>query len=232
MSVTERALMVGESLVTFGQTLIEQDRQDMLDLMVYAEMHATSKADQQGSPYEWLSFYQRALLQHGCKIMSFVADDTFEAFTVEQVRRFELRVASKDKDDIFVQMVKQGLAAFKLEEKVARHLLQSFVPQRESPKAVLCSVNPCYLDEQNRAFLGICGLVLSYEVQVRQGLLTDTYTQYVTLSPTGGRYLFDREVYATHREQVHEQTDLYFDRLIRPVDPSLLPGAATAPSSP
>lgn len=224
MSVTERALMVGENLVTFGETLVEQDRQDMLDLMVYAEMHATSNADQQVSPYEWLSFYQGALMQHGCKIMSFVADDTFEAFTVEQVRRFELRVASKDKDDMFVQMVKQGLAVFRLEEKVTRHLLQSSVPQRESPKAVLCSVNPCYLDEQNRAFLGICGLVLSYEVQVRQGLLTDTYAQYVTLSPTGGRYLFDREVYATHREQVHEQTDRYFDRLIRPVDPSLRPG--------
>lgn len=219
MSSSERTLMVGENLVTFGESVAQQDRQDMLDLMVYAEMTANRQADQHVAPYDWLTFYQHKLLMHGCKLISFVADDTFAAYTLEQARSFELRVASKDGDGVFVQMVKQGLVALNLEQKVARHLAQSTVPQRDSRKSVLCSVNPCYTDEQGRAFLCICGLVLSYEVQVKQGMLTDTYTQYVTLSPTGGRYLFDREVYATHRTQVREQTDRYLDALIRPVAP-------------
>lgn len=224
MSESESVLMVGENLVTFTEGVTPQDRQDMLDLMVCAEMYATDQADQHVSPTRWLTCYQQKLLMHGCKIMSFVADDTFDAFTVAEAMDFKLRVASKDGDVVFVQMVKQGLAALKLEQKVARHLAQTSVPQRDSPKAVLCSVNPCYTDEHNRAFLCICGLVLSYEVQVRHGMLTDTYTQYVTLSPNGGRYLFDRDVYATHRQQIHDQTAAYFDKFIKPFEPSQRPG--------
>lgn len=224
MSESESTLMVGENLVTFTQGVSPQDRQDMLDLMVCAEMYATDQVDQHVSPSTWLTFYQQKLLMHGCKIMSFVADDTFTAFSIEEVRAFELRVAAKDGDVLFPQMVKQGLVALNLEEKAVRHLAQLSVPRRDSPKSVLCNVNPCYTDERNRAFLCICALVLSYEVQVKHGMLTDTYTQYVTLSPNGGRYLFDREVYATHRQQIHDQTAAYFDKFIKPFEPSQRPG--------
>lgn len=223
MSESESTLMVGENLVTFTEGVSQQDRQDMLDLMVYAEMYATRQVDQHACPGDWLTFYQQKLLMHGCKIMSFVADDTFTAFSVEQVRAFELRVAAKDGDVLFPEMVKQGLVALNLEEKAARHLAQSSVPRRDALKSVLCNVNPCYTDERNRTFLCICALVLSYEVQVKHGLITDTYTQYVTLSPGGGRYLFDRDVYAMHRQQVHAQTDGFFDQLIRPFEPSQRP---------
>lgn len=223
MSESERSLMVGENLVTFTEGVSQQDRQDMLDLMVCAEMYATDQVDQHVSPGNWLTFYQQKLLMHGCKIMSFVAEDTFTAFSVDEVRAFELRVAAKDGDVVFANMVKQGLVALNLEEKAARHLAQSSVPRRDSHKSVLCNVNPCYTDDRNRAFLCICALVLSYEVQVKHGLITDTYTQYVTLSPSGGRYLFDRDVYATHREQIHQQTDGFFDQLIRPFEPGQRP---------
>lgn len=207
MSITEGFRMIGDNRLSFADEVVGEDRQNMMDLLVYAEMYATQAVAHNRQPEAWHEFYHACLLRHGCRLVSFLAQSTARALTPQHVRDFKVVLVERGENEVFVQLVSQSLAAMQLEEKAARHFASSAMPQREAEKALLCKVSPCYTDAHNQPYLGFCGLVMRYEVEVDHGFLTDVYHRFVTLTPHGGCYLFDRGVYAEHRTLVLQNTE-------------------------
>lgn len=207
MSITEQVQMIGDNRLSFAGDIAIEDRQDMMDLLVYAEMYASQAVAQRRSPESWHEFYHACLARHGCKLISFLAQSTASAYTLAQVREFRVNVVEHTVNALFPQLINQSLLALKPEEKAARHFQSSAMPQREAEKAVLCKVSPCYSGPDSQPYLGFCGLVMRYEVGVEHGVLKDVYRRFVTLTPHGGCYLFDRRAYDTHRALVLQNTE-------------------------
>ncbi|MBV6286537.1 hypothetical protein [Pseudomonas aegrilactucae] len=206
MAAYERSQMVGDNRVSFADGMAPGDRQDMMDLMVYAEMYASKAVGQDAQPEAWNEFHHACLLRHGCRLISFLSSVTRPAHDLAEVRAFEVTVVQRDAEALFHDVISQSLRDLDLEAKAKRHFDSSAMPRRESDKATHCKVTPCFTDRRNQPLLCFCGLVMRFEVDVEHGLLTDTYRRYVTLTPHGGCYLFDRQAYASHRAFVLEQT--------------------------
>lgn len=207
MDITENVHMIGDNRVSFTDSIVPQDRQDMMDLMLYAEMYASGVVAQNHQPERWHEFYHDCLIGHGCSLISFLASSTASAHTVAEVEAFKVTVVSHLRNSRFTDLVNQSLAALRPQEKARHHLQSQAMPQRVPEKALLCKVSPCYGDEGNQPIVSFCGLVMRYEVDVEHGWLGDTYRRFVTLTPHGGCYHFDRAVYATYRTQVLANTE-------------------------
>ena len=211
MDITENVHMIGGNRVSFTDSIVAHDRQDIMDLMLYADMYATHAVAQDDHPESWHEFYHACLVRHGCTLISFLASSTASAYTVAQVEAFKVYVVSRAPEGRFTELVNQSLAALKPHEKARRHLQSEAVPQRVPDKAVLCKVSPCYGDAHNHPIVSFCGLVMRYETSVEKGWLNDVYTRFVTLTPHGGCYRFDRALYATHRALVLANTETLSD---------------------
>ncbi|KIU53543.1 MULTISPECIES: hypothetical protein [Pseudomonas] len=206
MTSTERSQVIGDNRVSFGEGMDPADMQDMMDLMVYAEMYASKAVGQHASPQAWNEFHHACLLRHGCRLISFLSSVSTAAHDLAQVRAFEVTVVQRDAEVLFHQVISQSLRDLDLETKARRHFESSAMPRRDVEKAMHCKVTPCFTDRRNQPMLCFCGLVMRFEVDVEHGFLTDTYRRYVTLTPHGGCYLFDRQAYASHRTFVLAQT--------------------------
>uniref|UniRef100_A0A1I8AK66 Transcriptional regulator n=1 Tax=Steinernema glaseri TaxID=37863 RepID=A0A1I8AK66_9BILA len=206
MTSTERSQVIGDNRVSFGEGMDPADMQDMMDLMVYAEMYASKAVGQHASPQAWNEFHHACLLRHGCRLISFLSSVSTAAHDLAQVRAFEVTVVQRDTEVLFHQVISQSLRDLDLETKARRHFESSAMPRRDVEKAMHCKVTPCFTDRRNQPMLCFCGLVMRFKVDVEHGFLTDTYRRYVTLTPHGGCYLFDRQAYASHRTFVLAQT--------------------------
>lgn len=121
MTSTERSQVIGDNRVSFGEGMDPADMQDMMDLMVYAEMYASKAVGQHASPQAWNEFHHACLLRHGCRLISFLSSVSTAAHDLAQVRAFEVTVVQRDAEVLFHQVISQSLRDLDLETKARRH---------------------------------------------------------------------------------------------------------------
>lgn len=194
----QEAAKVSAGLEVFAKNIADQDRQDIVDLMLYAEVSASNKYDKNEQGGKWMDYYQGRLVKYGCTLEAFVAPDVLVASDWKSFLGLTYKVEGVVGAQEFIGHVKASFDALQITKK-AMFFFQGY---SGSERAVTINISSSELTEKGTILLLFFGLQLSSSIEVKRFFFKDETFYDLTIRPNGGAFLFDRNKYATHRADI------------------------------
>lgn len=189
---------VSAGVRVFAEDVVGQDRQDVLDLMLYAEMSANNKYNKNEQGSKWMDYYQARLVKYGCAMEAFIAPDILVASNWQGFLGLTYKIVGVVGGQEFIGHVKASFEALQITKKA----LFFFQGYSGSERTVTINISSCELTEKGAVLLLFCGLQLSSSIEVKTLFLEKKIEYDLTIRPNGGAFLFDRDKYATHRADI------------------------------
>lgn len=207
------AAIVGSNLVALADTLSMEDRQDIFDLLLYAELEANKKYDKSEVAKSWMNHYQRTLVKHGCELKSFLNEEPIFVPRTNGLHGVALSLIGSKGSAQLEGLARSAIEALKL-DAFASEFYQGQVAAKNT---LVFSITPCELTPTGEPAVFFCGLKLVSTVDMKGALLWKTTFRDVSLFPVGGTFIFKREAYAKHRQRLRDEAALQSDRFIRSI---------------
>lgn len=205
------AAIVGSTLVALTETLSMEDRQDVMDLLLYAELEANKKYNKDEVAKSWMNHYQRTLVKHGCELKSFLNEDPIFVPRTNGLHGVALSLIGSEGSAPLERLARSAIEALKLDTFAS----EFYQGQASAKNTLVFSMAPCELTPTGEPAVFFCGLKLISTVDVTGAWLWKTTFRDVSLFPAGGTFIFKREAYAKHRQRLRDEAGSQSDRFIR-----------------
>lgn len=192
------ALVAGNNIISFAPGVSAADRDDLLDLMMYADLYASQSYRVEENWVSWMLYYRKQLEYSGCQLRNPIVN---EAMLINSARELEdIRFSFKGTVQIahLLELTRRSFKAAQLSE-YARHF---FEYGSGSGSLSTFQLVPCEnLAEGEISFL-VCGLHASATVisEDRGGDWRVDREMVVRLA--GGVYSLRRQDFSAHRERI------------------------------
>lgn len=186
------AIKVGATWVSFVGGLSREDRQDIQDCLLYAELRANSDANK---GFAWLSHYQSTLLTLGFNLQSYIVDRPLLILDIRQVDEYAVEVAGVQSTQRLAQSLGDVFDAMPISQDALSFLRHPV--EYAQTRHYQCV--PCEKTQEGHVIVFVCGLALSCQKMRTRGRTHDVY-----LNAKGGAFVLNRTIYAMHRSQVYE----------------------------
>lgn len=210
MSELADASVVGGCLLSFTDKVRIQDRQDVQDCLLYAELAANDKYPGQVSKKVWFDYYQGRLLKAGFTIKTLVPSDPFTVRNVRQLLDFSHTTIGRLGSQRLGLLVKEAYSALRLDE-FAWDFFRGNVGQG-GLGILKCA--PCETLESGETVVCLYGMRYSTTVIEQDFFFWSEFDKEVVIIPAGGVFAFNRDVFEGYRARVHEKIDAYSDKLL------------------
>jgi hypothetical protein len=210
-SMKQGAAIVGSNLVALAETLSREDRQDVMDLLLYAELEANKKYDKNELAKSWMNHYQRTLVTHGCELKSFLNEEPIFVPSTNGLHGVALSLIGSEGSAQLERLARSAIEALKLDAFAS----EFYQGQAAAKNTLVFSITPCELTPTGEPAVFFCGLKLVSTIDVKGAWLWKTTFRDVSLFPAGGTFIFKREAYAKHRQRLRDEAALQSDRFIR-----------------
>lgn len=203
---TSDYLILGSSLVSFLPGVSEQDRADILDVLLLAELSASGQYDRHKQWEAWIAAYQAALNESGLTAQGSLAPKPVK---VRSQRRFR-REAAKLVMTINPQQL-AVLAQSALDQMFSSAHAQSFFKHWfgfNAGRSDSFQVIPCQQATSGVINIAVCGLEMVTRTRTNLpliGILQNPFRYEMTLSLRGAGFIFNREIHAQYRARVQKQ---------------------------
>ncbi|MEE4820868.1 hypothetical protein V2K62_24075 [Pseudomonas alliivorans] len=194
MSVDEtNAVYLGgmPSLVTFLPGLSVQERQDLQDVLLDAQLFAGAHLDFEKQWSSWMHYYRSRLRYRGVHPQSLVMDDSLLVSSVEDLRRATFAIRGVGDHQLLGGLVRRSFEAAGIYQAAGAYF------QSGSGRSRLGSfqIVPCAQMGNGQVLMLLCGLQLVADAYSAGGRRLLFFFK-------GGSYTFDSQTYAAHREDV------------------------------
>jgi hypothetical protein len=206
-----RALLTGNSLVSFSDGMSEQEKSDILDCLNYAQAQADSRYRRRDAWSDWMRSYQAVLYNNGFKLTGALSN---ESLTITKPE--DLLYVTRDALQATGHPELSELAYSALQKLLGSQQAQAFfedwfsASQSESFQMV-----PCRKEPAGGIDVLICGIRMHTEAQAGTWFQRPTSSMTITLN--GGAFLYTSQGYEPFRESVtnnlERYTRLYFANL-------------------
>ena len=186
------AIKVGATWVSFVGGLSREDKQDIQDCLLYAELRA-NRAGSEG--FVWLSHYQSTLLSLGFNLQSYIVDRPLLVLDIRQVDEYAVEVSGVHSTQRLAQSLGEVFDAMPISQDALSYLRQPV----ERAQTLHYQCVPCEKTQEGHVIVFVCGLALSCQRMRSRGRTHDVY-----LNAKGGAFVLNRMIYARHRAQVQE----------------------------
>ena len=186
------AIKVGATWVSFVGGLSREDKQDIQDCLLYAELRANSAGS---AGFVWLSHYQSTLLSLGFNLQSYIVDRPVLVLDIRQVYEYAVEVSGVRSTQRLAQSLGEVFDAMPISQD-ARNYLRHPV---ENAQTLHYQCVPCEKTQEGHVIVFVCGLALSCQRMRSRGRTHDVY-----LNAKGGAFVLNRAIYARHRAKVQE----------------------------
>lgn len=203
MSMEPKAVLIKNNLVSFSPDMAPQDIQDLMTLMMYAELSANTRFDQKLHTKRWMDHYQSRLVKYGCSLASFLAEDELTATDMHQMRGWLLQFIGTLGSEELKGLAMRSFEALRVDERAQRYLAAS-AASAGAGSAQVMKITPCQLTASGEVLVFFCGMRLLRSEHVESSWHWDDKMRYVSFIPNGGVYHFDRVAFAVHREKLGE----------------------------
>ncbi|MVV51409.1 hypothetical protein EJA72_24670 [Pseudomonas sp. PB120] len=202
------AVVVGGCLLSFADTVQAQDRQDIQDCLLYAELAANDKYPGLVSNKMWFDYYQGRLLKAGFTLTAIIPTEPIRVSTVHQLLDISYSTIGRVGSKRMAQLVTQTYRALKL-DAFAWDFFQGNIA-RGGAGILKCA--PC--ERLGSGETVVCLYGLRYRTHVSgQAFFWDEFYKEVVIMPDGGVFAFNRDVFERYRERVHEKIDAYSSKI-------------------
>ncbi|WP_213879619.1 hypothetical protein [Pseudomonas sp. dw_358] len=192
------------SVATFAAELSSQEKQDVSDLLLQADIFASITWNRQVYWKSWADYHRNRMLKHGCKEHGVIATEPqFLTRQAELEKPIRLRIVGGGGSPRMPQMAIEALNAAGF-LKFAREFLRS---GSEISQLGSFQVVPCIRDTTGEVQVFVCGLHVAGKV--------DDRNRELVLRFNGGSYTFSTERFSQHRAQVRKDLERYAMQRIR-----------------
>lgn len=205
--MTDQDQSLSLSVATFAQDLCVQEKQDVSDLLLQADVFASMTWNRRQYWKSWADYHRNRMLKHGCEAYSLIITEPLFLTREEELQQsIRLNILDGDGSPRLPQMAEQSLVTAGYKE-FALNFLRS-----GSEESFLgdFQVVPCTRTATGEVEIFVCGLHVTGRVSGDKRELV--------LRLNGGSYLFSVERYAAHRAQVRRHLERYAAQRIRHVE--------------
>ena len=186
------AIKVGATWVSFVSGRSGEDKQDIQDCLLYAEMRADSGGFE---GFAWLSHYQSTLLTLGFNLQSYIVDRPLLVLDIRQVEEYAVEISGVQSTQGLAQSLGEVFDAMPIRQDALNYLRHPV----ENAQTRHYQCVPCEKTREGHVIVFVCGLALSCQRVRARGRTHDVY-----LNAKGGAFVLNRTIYARHRAQVYE----------------------------
>ncbi|APC19222.1 hypothetical protein BLL42_10215 [Pseudomonas frederiksbergensis] len=210
MTVLADAVVVGGCLLSFASEVCPQDKQDVQGCLLYAELAANDKYPGQVSKKAWFDYYQGRLLKAGFILKAIVPSDKFRVSNVNQLLSISHTIIGRLGVERLAQLIEETYRVLKLDE-FAWNFFRDNVANGGSG---ILKCAPCERLDSGDVVVCLYGLRYSTAVIEDDFFFWSEIDKEVVITPDGGVFAFNREVFENYRERVHEKIDAYSDKVL------------------
>ena len=185
-------IKVGATRVSFEAGLLLEDKQDIQDCLLYAELLANSGG---AEGFAWLTHYQSTLLTLGFNLQSYIVDRPLLVLDIRQVDEYAVEVSGVQSTQRLAQSLGDVFDAMPIRQDALSYLRHPV--DNAQTRHYQCV--PCEKTQEGHVIVFVCGLALSCQRARARGRTHDVY-----LNAKGGAFVLNRTIYARHRAQVYE----------------------------
>ena len=200
------AMIVGKlnTIVSFAFGVTEQDKMDILNVMLYAQTFSTYSIYDDW--HSWFHYYRNRLESRGFERKGTVIGNSVVSGNIEDVRTAVFGIKGDSNSEQLADLVRRSFKALGV-YKTAEAYFDGTIDLGQMQNF---HIMPCENTASDELSLLLCGLKLSSDVY-------SAGPRRLILHFKGGSYRFNRDTYARHRESVLESlekdTTAYFRRL-------------------
>lgn len=210
------SVLTGNSLVSFSPGTSAEERGDILDCLTYTELRANKKFDRRTGWSKWLNRYEAGLYKNGFALSGALSNNTI---TVDNYRALPsiademIHTASRDATEHreLARLASSALNAMFESDQAQVFFRDWFSTERSESFQVV----PCCRNESGHIEVMICGMQMITETV--EGSWFHRASALMTVSVSGGTYLYSREAYEPYRNKVEsklaEQTYAAFQNI-------------------
>lgn len=196
-----------QSQAIFAAGLPAQEKQDVSDLLLQADVFASSAWDRKVHWQSWLDYHSNRLKKHGCRVRSTLTNPPrFVNSEQELFEPFELTTKGLDDSPLLVDMLIDGLTRSAYLSFCIEFLRHGSGPGHLADFQIV----PCVKRADGELSLLVCGLQA-------KGLYDDGRRE-VVLRLTGVEYSFDPGAYEPYRDEVKQHLLRYATERIKHTD--------------
>lgn len=210
MSTFTGLSVVGGCLLSFVDGVCPQDKQDIQDCLLYAELAANDKYPEEVTKRAWFDYYQGRLMKAGFTLKAVIPSEPLRVSNVNQLLSISHTIIGRLGAERLGQLVEETYKALRLDE-FAWNFFRGNVLQGG---AGILKCAPCERLDSGEMVVCLYGLRYSAEVFEEDFFFWSGFDKEVVIIPDGGVFQFNREVFEGYRERVHEKIDAYSDKIL------------------
>ena len=200
------SMILGSCLVSFLPEVSAQDRSDILDVLLLAELRASAQYHRHKQWEAWIGAYQAGLSESGLTAQGSLAPEPVSVRSQERFRR----EAAKLLTAIHPQQL-AVVAESALDQMFNSAHAQSFFKHWfgfNAGRSDSFQVVPCQPTTSGIINIAACGLEMVTRTRARLpiiGIPQNPFQYEMTLRFRGEGFVFNSEIYARHRARVRDQ---------------------------
>ncbi|RMP79401.1 hypothetical protein [Pseudomonas syringae] len=203
---TGNAAYLGDipSMVTFLPGLTSEERTDIQDVLLDAQLFAGKQFDFKMQWSSWMHYYRSRLKTRGIQQKGVVLGDSLVVSNVDDLLQATFKVSNPADRKRLGDMVQRAVAALGVNQAAESYFKNGF----EQGRLGSFQVVPCEKYEPDRVLLLLCSLHLSVDEHAAG-------SRRLLFHFKGGSYIFDRKIYAAYRNGVTRYLDGRAQGLVR-----------------
>lgn len=192
------------SLVAFAPGMASQDKADIQDVLLDAQLFASHVYDFNRQWTTWMHYYRSRLAARGLKRKSLVMDDSLLVSSTDDLMEATFRITGTGGRDQLGELVRRSFAAMGVLEAAQAYFNHGVDRTRLGSFQIV----PCARSQAGQNLLLLCGLHLSADEYSAGGRRLLFYFK-------GASYVFDSSVHTAYRDDVRRYLKTKANALIQ-----------------
>lgn len=198
MSHQTESRLLGNSLVSFGESVSADLRADVMDCLLYAQLSADGKYHRARQWRQWIEQYQRVIYQKGSRISGAINPIRLEIRGVRDLQRVPAQLAGQATSPELRQLLARSIQTLMDSDHANAYFHSWFTAGRTESMQVI----PCTMNELGGVNILVCGLQMTTQAVAHGGFIWEFFSGLMTVRGNGASFLMTEEGYAPHRASI------------------------------
>lgn len=195
------SVMGGSNLVLFAPGISRQEKDDILDLLLYADYFASQAYRRQEFWKSWMDYYRNRLVRYGSTLKSQITKPPMVISDSHELDRATFAIVGSQGSVALADLVQTSFRALRVDQ-YARAFFES---GRGAGNLGSFQIVPCEKTATGEVLILLCGLHISANTVTDIFGPRERTQRGMVLRLVGGTYAFKPDVYAPHREMIRSR---------------------------
>lgn len=195
---SDGAILFGDSVLSFGASIDQPLREDILDCLLYAQLSADKKHQKRAAWRPWIEQYQRVIYQNGSPLNGAIDPMNLKIKRLRDLRNLPLASRGTATSPQLRALMNSSLEKL-LESEHAKTFFSSWFSAGRSESF---QVVPCQIDEAGEVTILVCGLQMTTTAVSHSPFFWQALSGDMTVRSNGASFRFSTQGYAPYRDKI------------------------------